>query len=151
MLKFGIALTALAGVMIFGNRVEGRTTSVPLSISACYPSDDYTQDLLGFLRRLAVSTTPPDSLFRAQAKLPLISDTTSVYLVSDSTTCAAALVTHNQYLSPTDLARPEAQRLYLFRYAQLWIASNPYLDDGSDFTPHVVMDSTFQRIKGFLF
>jgi hypothetical protein len=101
---------------------------------------------------MATAVSGTDSVFREFVQLPKLTDTALVYLVSDSTTCAAAVTAHNQYAEYTaaQLAMPEAQRVYLVRYGSLWIASNPVVHDYPDDVAQFVMDSTFQLVRSYM-
>jgi hypothetical protein len=147
MKKTGIAVVVASIVLVGAFVLEARATSV----SACYPADGYARSQLHFLRQIAVAPSGMDSAYRADAQLPLLSDTMLVYQVSDSATCAAALGPHNQHAqyTPGELTSSAAQRLYLFRYREFWIASNPLIHEETDFVAQYVMDSTFNFVQSY--
>jgi hypothetical protein len=155
MMRLLIALGLVGVVVLAGSRLDARGSGAPQSVSTCYPTDDYAIETLTFLRRLAIATTGDENTYRAAVMLPQLNDTTTlIYQVSDSATCAAALGPHNTHAEYTseELALPQSQRLYLFRYQQLWVSSNPTLHESSSigWTGLYVMDSTFQLVKAFI-
>lgn len=152
MIKFGLIVGGVALVSFVGYRFEPGSTAALRTISACYPADNYSAAMVGGLRRMAIASSGTDSAYREFVQLPKVTDTTLIYQVSDSATCANAVAVHNQHAgyTPAQLAMPEAQRVYLVRYNYLWVASNPKVHEDADHVAVYVMDSTFQYVKSFM-
>lgn len=114
--------------------------------------DEYALAQLNFLRRIAVSPSATDSIYGEDIRIPRVADTSLVYLVSDSATCAAAVAPHNQFAgyAASELTNPAARRVYLFKVGSVWVASNPHVYEVQDLVGHVVMDSAYQRLSSYL-
>lgn len=148
-----IVTVGIAAILLAMSRVAvTRESGAPPSVSACFPMSQYAEAQLGFLRRIAVSPSETDSIYGEDIKVPRVADTSMVYLVADSATCAAAVAPHNQVAgySASELANAAAQRVYLFRVGAVWVASNPHVHEVDDHVGHVVMDSAYQRLSSYL-
>jgi hypothetical protein len=117
---------------------------------ACLPADSITANDIDDIRSAIHSADPVDSAFMRNGHLPYVPDT-AVVVVSDSTTCAAALAAHNSaagYTS-TELASPAAQNLYVLRVGNVYVTSNTAFKSG-EFVNHIIWDSGFHHLADLL-
>lgn len=140
-LALSLAMTGVAIAVLTTPEVRRTPTS-----SACYGPDWYSAFHIGLLREKLSSTSADGVDFRTETHLPMLPDT-AIQLVSDSTSCAHAVATYNASLS---LDGRTAAQVYLIRAGAMYVASNPNVFPGRDWTEHVVMDSAFTYMSDYL-
>lgn len=113
--------------------------------SPCYAADSYSAGELADLQAVVTATDSVSAQWRRNVHLPVVVFS-AVTLVADSATCASALIPFN---SATRYAEGPATKLYLFSVGNTYVGVNPNFASG-EWVQHIVMDSTFSVLKGYL-
>jgi hypothetical protein len=139
----GAALAALLAQR--GEKLAGETK--PHFSSPCRPTDSYTDfqvaNLKGFTSANASSAVVA---LRDHAHLQVVPDS-AIVVVSDSTKCARALTA---LIAEVDVPSPPPTQVYLIRAGALYVASNPDIHPGRNWTEQIVMDRTFTVVGMYL-
>ena len=115
----------------------------PQSTSACVPPDARTPEEVATVKSLVTGSDSGSIGVRQLSHLAAVADT-AVAAVSDSTTCARALTAFNTAMD----GGPYSQ-IYLVRAGIMYVATH-LPDTTTEFRAHIVMDSSFSVLGGFL-
>ena len=103
----------------------------------CAPMDDRGNELLGWLRDLAVATDEDDREERDSLRLPAVSES-EVTLVQDSATCSAA----SEAFYRDEASTVPRYAVHVVRVGNVYVVTDNRRRIG-EWTSHKVFDSTF--------
>ncbi len=114
----------------------------------CRPADAQTANMIRYMKVLVAATVPADSEsvgVRTAYKIPAASPT-QVTLVTSETKCKSALAA---FKSKVPGQSPVPTRIYVLAVGSVYVVWNPRQGVGSEWAPHLILNSKFQFLEGF--
>jgi hypothetical protein len=140
-----IVLLAAVGIVRMADASSAISNRQTLA-SPCRTPDVLTTSHLHYLRMSASSSTPENVNWRGSA-IPLITDTTtSITVVTDSATCARAIVSFDTLAGLGDSGVTEVEVL---RADTVFVISHPRIRPG-EWVGRFVVDSSMRFISSYL-
>ncbi|HUQ46023.1 MAG TPA: hypothetical protein VM033_05195 [Gemmatimonadaceae bacterium] len=146
-----IKIAAMASILaLVAMRASVQATDAPeyvspsRSVNPCLIGHGSTVGHLHYLRISSIGTTRNDSLWRANTRVPVVTDTAAIVVVSDSLLCRGALNAYNAIVN-TDSAATEIE---LLRADTVYVASHPAIASG-EWIGRYVLDRSFNYLGSY--
>jgi hypothetical protein len=132
------------GALMLGFVGFGRIPSTAATV--CRGPDAFATSQVNHLKFLMRTNDDVYVSFRQRIHLPAVADS-AVQLVTDSATCAHALVVWN---TPDSTNAPVLDSLYVIRVGPSYDIISP-AGQGSEWNQHMVVDSLFNHVSDYLY